>query len=430
MGSSKQGGLMTMELVDVLRWLNFSIALLFTLCYAYQFFYLAVPLVKRDKPHRPVTYHRFAVLISARNEEAVLGHLLDSIRAQDYPSDLITTFVVADNCTDATAQVARAHGAVVYERFNRSQVGKGYALDFLLQRIHRDYGSCFDGFFVFDADNLLQPDYITQMNRTFSDGYSIVTSYRNSKNFGSNWISAGYGLWFLREAEFLNHARSLLGTSCAVSGTGFLFHRNVLTGLGGWRFYLLTEDIEFTIASILSGYRVGYCKDAVLFDEQPVTFRQSWRQRLRWAKGYLQVFRAYGLQLVKGIFREGGFACFDMTMAIMPAIALTVLGMAGNLTAAVLCSVSGQSLMPAILSVAEMLANTYLLLLFLGGITTATQWKQIHTTTAKKLLYTLTFPLFMMTYIPISFAALFQRVEWKPIEHTHAMTLAELEGKS
>ena len=132
---------MTMELVDVLRWLNFSIALLFTLCYAYQFFYLAVPLVKRDKPHRPVTYHRFAVLISARNEEAVLGHLLDSIRAQDYPSDLITTFVVADNCTDATAQVARAHGAVVYERFNRSQVGKGYALDFLLQRIPRDYGS-------------------------------------------------------------------------------------------------------------------------------------------------------------------------------------------------------------------------------------------------------------------------------------------------
>ena len=421
---------MTMELVDVLRWLNFSIALLFTLCYAYQFFYLAVPLVKWDKPHRPVTYHRFAVLISARNEEAVLGHLLDSIRAQDYPSDLITTFVVADNCTDATAQVARAHGAVVYERFNRSQVGKGYALDFLLQRIHRDYGSCFDGFFVFDADNLLQPDYITRMNRTFSDGYSIVTSYRNSKNFGSNWISAGYGLWFLREAEFLNHARSLLGTSCAVSGPGFLFHRNELTGLGGWRFYLLTEDIEFTIASILSGYRVGYCKDAVLFDEQPVTFRQSWRQRLRWAKGYLQVFRAYGLQLVKGIFREGGFACFDMTMAIMPAIALTVLGMAGNLTAAVLCSVSGQSLMPAILSVAEMLANTYLLLLFLGGITTATQWKQIHTTTAKKLLYTLTFPLFMMTYIPISFAALFQRVEWKPIEHTHAMTLAELEGKS
>ena len=426
MGSSKQGGLMTMELVDVLRWLNFSIALLFTLCYAYQFFYLAVPLVKRDKPHRPVTYHRFAVLISARNEEAVLGHLLDSIRAQDYPSDLITTFVVADNCTDATAQVARAHGAVVYERFNRSQVGKGYALDFLLQRIHRDYGSCFDGFFVFDADNLLQPDYITQMNRTFSDGYSIVTSYRNSKNFGSNWISAGYGLWFLREAEFLNHARSLLGTSCAVSGTGFLFHRNVLTGLGGWRFYLLTEDIEFTIASILSGYRVGYCKDAVLFDEQPVTFRQSWRQRLRWAKGYLQVFRAYGLQLVKGIFREGGFACFDMTMAIMPAIALTVLGMAGNLTAAVLCSVSGQSLMPAILSVAEMLANTYLLLLFLGGITTATQWKQIHTTTAKKLLYTLTFPLFMMTYIPISFCALFCKVQWKPIEHRRAMSLAEL----
>lgn len=113
-----------MELIDMLRWLNFTLALLFTFCYAYQFFYLAVPLVKRDKPHRPVTYHRFAVLISARNEETVLGHLLDSIRDQDYPSDLITAFVVADNCTDATAQVARDHGAVVYERLNRSQVGR------------------------------------------------------------------------------------------------------------------------------------------------------------------------------------------------------------------------------------------------------------------------------------------------------------------
>ena len=415
-----------METMELLKLINFSVAVLFAVCYAYQFFYMPVPLWRKDKPHAPVTYHRYAVLICARNEESVIGHLLDSLRRQDYPSDLFTVFVAADNCTDGTAQAARDHGAVVYERFDRQRVGKGYALDFLLRKIQRDYGSQFDGFFVFDADNLLQPDYITQMNRTFCDGYGIVTSYRNSKNFGDNWISAGYALWFLREAEQLNHARMLLGTSCAVSGTGFLFSRQVLEHHGGWKFFLLTEDIEFTIASVLDGYTVGYCKDAMLFDEQPVTFRQSWRQRMRWAKGYLQVFRVYGARLLGGIFLGKGFACFDMSMAILPAIVLTLLGMTVNLAAAAVCILSGQSLLPALWSVAEMLGNTYLLMLLVGSVATVTQWDQIRATTAKKLLYTLTFPLFMMTYIPISFCVLFCKVQWKPIEHRRAMSLAEL----
>lgn len=418
-----------MDWIALLRWLNFGIAVLFACCYAYQFFYLPVPMVKRDPPHAPVVYHRYAVLVSARNEETVIGYLLDSIRRQDYPSDLVTVFVAADNCSDRTAEVARAHGAVVYERFHAGKIGKGYALEFLLQQIQRDYGKQFDGFFVFDADNLLQADYISRMNRTFCDGYEIVTSYRNSKNYGDNWISAGYALWFLREAEFLNHARALLGSSCAVSGTGFLFSRQVLDAHGGWHFYLLTEDIEFTVASILKGYRIGYCKDAVLFDEQPVTFRQSWRQRMRWAKGYLQVFRVYGLQLFRGIFRKAGFSCYDMAMAIMPAIALTIAGMAVNLTAAVACAVAGQGLAAALWSLLEMLGNSYLLMLLIGGVTTLTQWKQIRTTAGKKIWYTFTFPLFMMTYIPISFAALFCKVEWKPIEHRRAMSLAELPNK-
>ena len=134
--------------------------------------------------------HRYAVLISARNEQNVIGHLLDSINAQDYPKNLVTVFVVADNCTDDTARVAREHGAVVYERFNRVKVGKGYALNELLGHIEQDYGRVFDAFMVFDADNLLEPNYITEMNRTFSDGYEIITSYRNSKNYADNWVSS------------------------------------------------------------------------------------------------------------------------------------------------------------------------------------------------------------------------------------------------
>ena len=92
----------------------------------------------------------------------------------------------------------------------------------------------FEGYFVFDADNVLEESYIEEMDRTFSDGYEVVTSYRNSKNYGDNWISAGYALWFLRESQFLNRCRMRLGTSAAVSGTGFLSPAGHRPSRGGW----------------------------------------------------------------------------------------------------------------------------------------------------------------------------------------------------
>ncbi|MGM9522121.1 MAG: glycosyltransferase family 2 protein [Oscillospiraceae bacterium] len=417
--------------MEALKYINLAISILFFLCYSYQLIYLFIPLLKKDKPHKPEKQHRYAVLIAARNEAPVVGNLIDSIWTQDYPSELITVFVVADNCTDNTAELARRHGALVFERFDKRNVGKGYALDFLLKQIRRGFGEdAFDGYFVFDADNLLKSDYIAQMNRTFSDGFQIVTSYRNSKNFGDNWISAGYALWFLRESEFLNHARMLIGTSAAVSGTGFLFSAEVLKKCGGWSFFLLTEDIEFTIHNITGGERIGYCPQAVLYDEQPVKFTQSWRQRMRWAKGYLQVFGKYGGRLMRGIFKRNGFACYDMSMAIMPAIILASAGFAVNTAASILGIAGGAKVAGYIFMALRSLAGTYLFMLFIGAVTTATQWKNIHTSNARKILYTFTFPLFMFTYIPISISAMFKRVEWKPIEHKVSVSISEIERKA
>ena len=264
------------------------------------------------------------------------------------------------------------------------------------------------------------------MNRTFSDGYDVLTSYRNSKNYGDNWITAGYSLWFLREAEYLNHARMLLGTSCAISGTGFLFSREILRRYGGWNFYLLTEDIEFTIHSVTSGVRIGYCSGAMLFDEQPITFRQSWRQRMRWAKGYLQVFAHYGTKLLRNIFRKGAgnFACFDMLMTIMPALLLAVVCIGLN-TVFALTGVYGGS--EALVASLLGLGQSYLLLFFIGVVTTITQRGNINTPTWKKVAYTFTFPLFMLTYIPIALCALFQRrVQWLPVEHKVNVTINDL----
>ena len=405
--------------MQTLKTINFIISVVFFVCYAYQFLYIPAVLWLRRRraalPAAPASNH-YAILICARNEAAVIGDLLASLRAQTYPRELLTVYVLADNCTDDTARIAREGGAVVYERFNRQQVGKGYALQTLLTHIARDVPAGYDGYFVFDADNLLSPDYIEQMNRTFSAGHDIITSYRASKNYGDNWISAGYALWFLRESRYLNHARSLLGTSCAVSGTGFLFSRAVLEETGPWPFHLLTEDIEFSIHEILQGRKIAFCPDAVLYDEQPTTFRQSWRQRMRWSQGYLQVFRDYGARLLRGIFR-GSFSCFDMSMAIMPAFVLSTVSILVNLTLGVVGALAGDNLLVAFESVGQMLLNIYLTLLVLGGITTITEWKNIRTSPVKKIVYMFTFPLFMFTYIPISLAAFFCKPQWKPIEH-------------
>lgn len=405
---------------------NHAVMLLFLLCYSYQFFYLAAALLRKPKaaPEAACT-HRLAILIAARNEQPVIGALLDSIAAQSYPAELLDVFVCADNCTDDTAAVARAHGAIVYERRNSARCGKGYVLDYLLKNIQGRDKSAYDAYIVLDADNILDPNFVFEIDRRYSAGYEIVTSRRNSKNYGDNWISAGYALWFLRESRYLNGARMALGTSCAVSGTGFLMSAAVLRRCGGWHYFLLTEDIEFSIANILRGEKIGYAEMAVLYDEQPTRFSQSWRQRLRWSKGYLQVFARYGGGLLRGIFR-GSFSCYDMTMSIMPAAVLTGVSALVNLGAAIWAFSGGGDVRQLALSVGEVLMGLYGTVFLLGAVTTITEWRSIGCSTAKKIFYAFTFPLFMFTYIPICAASFFARSEWKPIQHDRCLTLRQI----
>lgn len=406
--------------------INFIIMCLFFACYVYQFVYIPIAWLPRKKEALQAPMHRFAVLIAARNEEAVIGKLIDSIKAQSYPGKLVKIFVAADNCTDATAEVARSYGAEVYERYDMTQRGKGYALDFLLREIKLLGHGRFDGYIVLDADNVLDRDFILHMNETFSAGHDIVTCYRSSKNYGDNWISAGYALWFLRESRYLNGARSRLGSSCGVSGTGFLFSQAVLDAQGGgWPFHLLTEDIEFTIDNVTRGMKVGYCPDAVVYDEQPISLRQSWAQRLRWSRGYLQVFKKYGRALISGIFR-GSFSCYDMAMSIMPAAVLTGLSIVVNLGAALVNVLYYHEWGVLGVSALQTLVNLYLTLFIIGAITTVTERKSIHCETAKKILYVFTFPLFMLSYVPIVIHSLFVTPEWTHIDHTRTLDVQQI----
>ncbi len=414
--------------MKTLSYINFIISVLFMACYAYQAVYLAVSLFRRQKVFTAKKNHRYAVLIAARNEETVIAQLIESVRGQTYPSELVDIFVVADNCTDRTAAVARAAGAVVFERQDQYAVGKGYALKFLLNAIFEQYGEhTFEGFFVFDADNILDEHFIEEMNKVFDSGYEVVTSYRNSKNFGDNWISAGYSLFFLREATQLNRPRMMLGTSSCVSGTGFLFSARIARQNGGWKHFLLTEDFEFTVDCILHNTPVGYCESAVVYDEQPTKLGQSLMQRARWIKGYLQVFSRYGFRMFKKMLVDGSFSCFDMIMNNIPCLVLTCATLIFNAIMAVAGIVTRTPDMNiCILSVVTGLLGSMMTLWFVGGVTCITQRKNIHASAKMKVVGVLAFPLFVFTYAISMLYAVFTNIEWKPIKHTVALSAEEI----
>ncbi len=245
--------------------------------------------------------HKYAILIAARNEKNVIGNLLDSINKQDYPSELLTTFVVADNCTDNTAEIARKHGAVCYERFDNEHKTKGFALQYLLEKIGEDYDRMsFEGYFIFDADNLLKNDYISKMNDAFDSGEKIITSYRNTKNFDENWIASTYAIHWIRSIRCNHRARSVLRLATNIQGTGFLFTNEIVKN--GWHYTSLTEDRALTADAVAQGYRISYQDEAMFYDEQPTSLKVALRQRTRWSKGHLLAFIESGPYLFINIF--------------------------------------------------------------------------------------------------------------------------------
>lgn len=422
-----------MGLLSFLTWFNLVVVVVMTAAYLYQGIYTIIGLIKRKAAQlpEPKKMHHFAALICARNEEGVIAELVRSLKEQNYPSDLFDIYVLADNCTDATADVARQAGALVYERFNKTQVGKGYALDYLLAHIKAERPGVFDGFFIFDADNIVDSQFVREMNKTFDSGYKIVTCYRNSKNFGSDWISASNSIWFLREARFLNYPRMLMDNSCAVSGTGFLVSSEVIKANDGWPFHLLTEDIQFSVNCAISGYKIGYCDRAIVYDEQPTRFSQSWNQRLRWSKGFFQVDAKYLIGLVNGTVKRQGnrMSCYDMFMTVAPCMFVTLAALVINVVALGVCLTQPYHIMlligrKALRYVGFAFFNYYIGMLLYGVLTVWCEWDRIHASGWEKIKYLWTFPLFMATYIPITLQALMSHVEWTHIEHYPTQTFA------
>ena len=371
----------------------------------------------RPVHHDPKT--RFACLIAARNEEAVIGTLIDSLKEQDYPSELVRIFVIPNNCTDNTEAQAMAHGAEIIHTKGVIR-SKGDALHEAVRQLlsRKDI----DAFLIFDADNVVSPDYMRAMNDAFRSGAHVTKSRIESKNPYSSWVSGCYGLYYNVFNNFFNESRSRLGLSPKLIGTGLGISRKVLDEMGGWNTITIAEDTEFNADCVLKGYDIRWVRDAVTYDETPEDFALSMKQRRRWIGGIMAVAKERVTDLFYEM-RNGRHVrqMIDMMMILlMPYI--QVLSLIPTLLLAVSSLVQG-SFMGSFLVFVAGLALSYLgtacfalILAALSPYEVKKMWKPI-----------LMFPVFTISWMPLCIAALFiGGGSWEQIRHSRALTLKEL----
>lgn len=388
---------------------------------------------KKSYPHTD-TKLKYGLIIPARNEAAVVGNLIKSIQKNKYPQDKLQIFLIAHNCTDNTAQIGRELGATVYEYNNPNECTMGYAFRYLFDRINEDYGTQnYDGFFLFNADNILAEDFFDKMNDAFvaGDKKNVITSFRNSKNFGSNVISACYGLYFASGCRYESRGRTALGCSTRVQGTGYVISSEIVKN--GWPYVTLTEDWEFTADQILVDTPIQFCDDAMFYDEQPTSFKVMWRQRLRWAKGHLLVCLTRFKDLVKGFFKKkekGGTrkkgSNYDIFVNILPVCVISTVAFILNTVLHLLAPVFDPSLefVEVLLDFLKftgiIFGISYVMSVFSAALIYIVERKKIKgVSLGMKILSCIIWPFFLFLSFPCEIVALFwKNLGWKPIPHT------------
>ena len=392
-----------------------------TIYWAYQIIVSFCSLIKlKDKKLLVDKNHKFMAIIPAHNEENVIKNLIESLKNQDYPKELYDIYVIADNCTDRTAEIAKDAGAKVYKRFDELHKTKGFALNwFLKQKIEED--ADYDAFLVFDADNIVDKNFIKNMNKKLCQGEEIVQGYRDIKNPTDSWVSSGYAIFYWMMNRFYHLARYNLGLSPLINGTGFMVKFDLIKP-NGWQTITLTEDIEFSLINIASGRKLGWATDAIVYDEQPVGFKQSWSQRSRWTVGHLQCMKHYTKDLAKGVVDNKTLMNFDglLYMFGIPMMILTFL----------LLGVNTLLYLGAEMTLGELIANyaRYLIATFILPVLTGTAIMALDKREIKPMIFgILCYPLFLGSWILINIKCLIKPdTKWEKIEHVRDINIAEV----
>ena len=395
-----------------------------TIFWLYQLLISVCSLVKlKDKPLKVKKDHRFMAIIPAHNEEEVVANLIESLKNQNYNKELYDIYVIADNCTDRTAQVAREAGAIVYERFDPEKKTKGFALDwFLQQKIKED--APYDALCVFDADNIVDKDFIKNMNKKLCQGEDVVQGYRDIKNPADNWITSGYALFYWTMHRFYHLARYNVGLSPLLNGTGFMVRFDCIKPRG-WKTVTLTEDIEFSLQRIIKGKKLGWATDAIVYDEQPTGFKQSWSQRSRWTVGHMQCIKEYTKKLAVAVKENKSMMNLDGFFYIIGSIPMFIITLALLLSNFIMYAGEAITQTDLILNILNFLIPT-----FLFPIATAVFVMWLDKRPIKPMIKgLLCYPLFMGSWLLINFKCLFKRnTKWEKINHVRSIKINELQN--
>lgn len=393
-----------------------------TIYWLYQFIISLCSFVKiKEKPLKEDKQHRFMTIIPAHNEEKVVVNLIESLKKLDYPKDLYDIYVIADNCTDKTAEVAKKAGAIVYERFDEAHKTKGHALQwFLAQKIEED--APYDAFCIFDADNIVDENFLKVMNKKLCQGEEVVQGYKDIKNPSDSWISAGYAIFYWTMHRFYHLARYNIGLSPLMNGTGFMVKFDVIKPQG-WNTKTLTEDIEFSLKRIIEGKKLGWARDAIVYDEQPVGFKQSWTQRSRWTVGHMQCLKEYTKPLAEAVVKNKTVMNFDGLLYMLGTTPMLILTMILVIVNIVLFATGSMSGLSFTIQMLKYIIPTVLVLPFMGLVVLYLEKKPIK----PMIKGLLTYPIFMGSWLLINIKCLFKRdTEWKKIDHVNDKKIEDL----
>ena len=422
---------MYFSVLNVGNWVFIALLCFSALLLIYKIFYHIYALMPAQKFPEAKINHKFAILVPARNESKVINGLLKSFSECDYPKELYDIYVVVETLDDPTIEICKNYDNVYsFVRPDLNVKSKGGALDHILKHllnngIAQEKG--YEAYFIFDADNIVTKNYLTEMNKTFDAGYELALSYRNSKNWNQGWVASCSALTFSMINTFQNKCRARFTQNVLVSGTGFYISARVINELNGWPFQCLTEDAEISNYAVLNGIKATYNEFAIHYDEQPVKLKVSWNQRIRWVKGYMQVGKKYTTKLFKSALynKENRFAKLEFAINIIP-VAVPLASVIIYAFFALIMGFVGLGIhapasqwQMAFINFGASIFGMYLFFFFYAMTMLLAERKHIDITFKNAVKTCIMNPFYMGLYIPIFFAAIFKKeVKWKPIEHT------------
>lgn len=359
---------------------------------------------------------KVAVLIPARDESRVIEGLLDCLKKQTFPVQPNDIYVIVENADDPTVKICEKFGVEVFvrQKLSKRTARKGFALDEVIKDIFAK-NKHYDLYFIFDADNRINESFIERMVLAYQAGYQIATSYRNATNANTNVVATSAALTFSMLNTVENRQRVKTGGNVVFSGTGCFVDGALVEKWRGWPFHSLTEDYEMSLYAILHSLKTIYFEEAEFFDEQPVTFRQSFTQRVRWIKGYFMARKVYIPKLRKCHNLQNEGSVKREIIGMWPFILLA----AGLIICVIMMIILGflqVSVWRGLLIAGLIVIGIYIIMAVVT-ILLLTQEKY-NLTPFEKLKAVLYNPVYLVSYVPCALVAVFKRdVTWQRIDH-------------